>query len=100
MHLESTFKERSQRLVTFETFDLGDEERWPDQKRDNDKDRYKDKDKDNDKNIKRTPSKSDPRDLWPLRHLIREMRRHDLTKKDKDKYNNNDNDNEKDKKLF
>ena len=24
---------------------------------------------------------SDPRDLWPLRHLIRVMRRHDLTKK-------------------
>ena len=23
---------------------------------------------------------SDPRDLWPLRHLIRVMRRHDLTK--------------------
>ena len=26
--------------------------------------------------------KSNPRDLWPLRHLIRVMRRHDLTKKD------------------
>ena len=26
-----------------------------------------------------TPSKSDPRDLWPLRHLIRVMRRHDMT---------------------
>ena len=25
--------------------------------------------------------KSNPRDLWPLRHLIRVMRRHDLTKK-------------------
>ena len=25
---------------------------------------------------------SNPRDLWPLRHLIRVMRRHDLTKKD------------------
>ena len=24
-------------------------------------------------------TKSDPRDLWPLRHLIRVMRRHDLT---------------------
>ena len=33
------------------------------------------------KYIQRTPSKSDPRDLWPLRHLIRVMRRHDLTKK-------------------
>ena len=26
-------------------------------------------------------TKSDPRDLWPLRHLMRVMRRHDLTKK-------------------
>ena len=26
-------------------------------------------------------TKSDPRDVWPLRHLIRVMRRHDLTKK-------------------
>ena len=26
-------------------------------------------------------TKSDPRDLWPLRHLIRVMRRHDLTAK-------------------
>ena len=29
-----------------------------------------------------TTLQSDPRDLWPLRHLIRVMRRHDLTKKD------------------
>ena len=28
MHLESTFKERSQRLVTFETFDKSDEGKW------------------------------------------------------------------------
>ena len=28
---------------------------------------------------------SDPRDLWPLRHLIKVMRRHDLTKKTKTK---------------
>ena len=27
-----------------------------------------------------TTLQSDPRDLWPLRHLIRVMRRHDLTK--------------------
>ena len=27
------------------------------------------------------PSKSDPRDLWPLEHLIRVMRGHDLTNK-------------------
>ena len=48
-----------------------------------DKDKYKDKDKDNDKDkdILRTPPKSNPRDLWPLRHLFRMMRRHDMTKK-------------------
>ena len=28
-----------------------------------------------------SPSKSNPRDLWPFRHLIRVMWRHDLTKK-------------------
>ena len=28
-----------------------------------------------------TTLQSEPRDLWPLRHLIRVMRRHDLTKK-------------------
>ena len=39
------------RLVTLETFDQGDEETWPDQKKDNDKDKYKDKDNDNDKYI-------------------------------------------------
>ena len=52
-----------------------------------DKDKYKDKDndKDKDKDILRTPPKSNPRDLWPLWHLFRVMRRHDLTKKiDKD----------------
>ena len=33
-----------------------------------------------------TTLQSDPRDLWPLRHLIRVMRRHDMTKKNyKDK---------------
>ena len=51
MHLESTFKERSQRFVAFETFDQGDEETWTDQKKDNDKDKYKDKDNDKDKYI-------------------------------------------------
>ena len=40
--------ERSLRLVTFKTFDQGDEGTWLDQKYDNDKDKYKDKDKDND----------------------------------------------------
>ena len=42
-HLENTFKERSLRLVTFDTFDQSDEETqtWPDQQ--------KEKDKDNDK---------------------------------------------------
>ena len=28
-----------------------------------------------------TPPKNNPRDLWPLRHLFRVMKRHDLTKK-------------------
>ena len=48
-----------------------------------DKDKYKDKDndKDKDKDILRTPPKSNPRDLWPLRHLFRVMRRQDMTKK-------------------
>ena len=51
-------------------------ETWPDQQKDKDKEIY------------RTPSKSDPRDLWPLRHLIRMMRGHDLTdKKTKTKTN-------------
>ena len=43
-------------------------------------------------------TKSDPRDLWLLRHLIRVMRKHDLTKKkdnDNDKYKNKDNDKDK-----
>ena len=52
-----------------------------------DKDKYKDKDKDKDndndkdKDILRTPPKSNLRDLLPLRHLFRVMRRHDMTKK-------------------
>ena len=86
--------------MTFETFDQSDEETWHDPKKDNDKDRYKDKDKDkdNDKDIQRAPSKSDPKDLWPLQHLIRVMRRHDQTKK-RDNYNDKyrDKDNDKDK---
>ena len=47
------------------------------------KDNDKDKDKYNDKHkyIWRAPSKSDPRDLLPLRHLIRVRRRQDLTNK-------------------
>ena len=65
--------------MTFETFDQSDEGTWPDQQKDNDKDN--DKYKDNDKDIKKTCSKSDSRDLGPLRHLIKVMRRHDLTKK-------------------
>ena len=67
------------RLVTFEAFNQSDKETRPDQKKRNDKD--KDRDNDKDKYTKRAPSKSNPRDLWPLRHLIRVMRRHDLTKK-------------------
>ena len=84
IHLENTFRERPKILVTFLTFDQSDEGTWPDQHKDNDKD------KDNDKNkyILRTPSDSDPRDLWPLRHLIRVMRGHDLTKKKCDIWDN------------
>ena len=83
--------------MTFDTYDQSDDETWPDPKKYNDKDKYKDKDNDNDKYkyIWGTPSKSDPRDLWPLRHLIRVMIRHDLTQKkdnDKDKYKDKDND--------
>ena len=33
-----------------------------------------------------TTLQSDPRDFWPLRHLIRVMRRHDLIKKDPPTY--------------
>ena len=69
--------------MTFETFVQSDEKTRHDQKID--KDKYKDKDKDNDKDkdkdILRTPPKNHPRDLWPLRHLFRVMRKHDLTKK-------------------
>ena len=67
--------------MTFETFDQSDEETGPDQKNGNDKDKYKEKHNDKDKYIQRAPSRSNPRDLWPLRHLIRVMRRQDLTKK-------------------
>ena len=45
----------------------------------------------------KTQQESDPRDLLSLRHLIRVMRRHDLTKK-RDKYKDKDND--KDKYIF
>ena len=101
--------------MTLETCDESDEETWPDHQKDNDKDNYNDKDKENDKDIQRMPSKTDPRDLWRLRRLIREMRRHDLTNKktmtitnmeetwhdqqkenDKDKDNDNGKENDKD----
>ena len=59
--------------MTFETFVQSDEKTWHDQKQ-IDKDKYKDKDKDNDKDkdkdILRTLPKSNPRDLWHLRHLL------------------------------
>ena len=81
----NTFREHTQRAI-LETCDLWDiwSERWGDMtwpKKYNDKYKYKDKDKDKDKYILRTHSKSDPRNLWPLRHLIRVMRRHDLANK-------------------
>ena len=55
--------------------------KYRDKDKDKDKDKDNDKDKDKDKDILRTPPKSNPRDLWPLRHFIRVMRRLDLTKK-------------------
>ena len=42
MHLENTFQEQPQRLVTFDTFDQSDEETLHDQQKDNDKDKCKD----------------------------------------------------------
>ena len=48
--------------------------------------------------FEKTQQQSDPRDLQPLRHLIRVMRRYDLTKKkDNDKDKDKDKDNYKDK---
>ena len=38
---EHVSKEQSLRLLTFETFDQGDEKTWPDQQKDNDEDKYK-----------------------------------------------------------
>ena len=73
--LKNTTKEHSERLVTLES----DDETWPDKQKDNDNDKDKNKDNDNDKDIWGTPSNSNPRDFWPLKHLIRVMRRHDLT---------------------
>ena len=37
--------------------------------------------------VSHPPFERHPRPLWPLRHLIRVMRKHDLTNKDKNKYN-------------
>ena len=68
-----TFWEHLLRAI-LETCDLWDicSEWWEDMTwpKKIDKDKYKDKDKDNDKDkdILRTPPKSNPRDLWHLRH--------------------------------
>ena len=48
---ENTTIQHSERLVTLETCDESDEERWPDQQKDNNKDKDNDNDKDNDKYI-------------------------------------------------
>ena len=50
---ENTFKEQSLRLLTFETFDQGDEKTRPDQQKNNDEDNHNENDKynDNDKYI-------------------------------------------------
>ena len=82
--------------MTFDTLDQSYEGTWPDKQKDHDKDKYKDKD--NDKYIEIIHSKSDPRDLWHLSHMIRVIMRQDLTKKkdhDKDKYKDEDNDKDK-----
>ena len=42
--------------------------------------------KDKDKYIERTPSKSDLLYLWRLRHLLRVMRKHDLTKRQRQRH--------------
>ena len=77
--------------MTFEKFDQSDEKTLHDQKNDKDKD----------KDILRAPPKSNHRDLCPLRHLFRVMRKHDMTKKiDKDKYKDKDKDNDKDKDIL
>ena len=78
--------------MTFETCDQSDEGTWPDQQKDNDQYKYMDNDNDKDKYIWRAPSKSNPRDLLPLRYLIREMSIYD-----QQKYNDKDNDNDNDK---
>ena len=49
IHFENAFKERSLRLVTFETFDQSDEKTWPEEQQQ--KNNEKDKNKDNDKYI-------------------------------------------------
>jgi len=81
----NTFREHSQREI-IETCDLWDiwsewlwDIFWP--KKDHEKDKYKDKDNDKDKYIYRAHSKSDLRDLRPLRHMIRVVMRYVLTKK-------------------
>ena len=51
IHLESTFKEQSWRIVAFGTFDQSNKETGPEQKNNNDKDKYKEKDNDKDKYI-------------------------------------------------
>ena len=69
-HLKKTLKVRTKRFVTFETLDQSDVETWPDQQ----------------KTMTMTKTKTmtktfreHTRDLWPLRHWIRVIRRHDLS---------------------
>ena len=74
IHLENTFKERPQSLVTFETFYQSDEGTWPDQQKDNYKYKDNDSDKDNDKYTVSLCNREDPQratqdtcdlgDLW------------------------------------
>ena len=55
-----------------------------------DRDKDNETDNDNDKYIYRTPSKSDLWDFWPLRYVIRVLRKHDMTNKNNDKDNDDD----------
>ena len=79
IHLENTFKERSMRLLTFETFHQSDEKTLSGQQKDNDKD------KDNDKYIQLREHLQSAIfgtcDLWDICWGLRVMRKYDLSNK-------------------
>ena len=76
--LQNTLKERSKRLVTFETFDQSDEETWPYQKIPTYLHTYPPTYLPTYVPPLENTQRSDPRDSWPERYLIR------VTKQDKD----------------